>query len=127
MWLEKLCKAYLWLPEGAADELRTRHNVIDKVLPRMIAQHWRRMGFEQRPDVASIRQICREIDLLHPQVDDNGRRADNVEYPWLSASGSAEVPARWSFPLARRLSSNTGRLLLKAAVSLTRDPAVYAP
>ena len=125
MWLEKLCKAYLWLPETAADDLRTKYNVVDKVLPRIISEHWRRIGFTQRPDIASIRQLCREVDLLHPQVDDNDRRPDNVEYPWIGASGDAEVPAHWDFPLARRLYSNSGRLLLKAAVSLTRNPAVF--
>ncbi len=59
MWLEKLCKAYLWLPGAAADELRTKHNVVDKVLPRMISEHWRRIGFDQRPDMAAIRQTTR--------------------------------------------------------------------
>lgn len=126
MWLEKLCKAYLWLPEGAADELRIRHNVVDKILPRMIGEHWRRIGFEQRPDIAAIRQICREVDLLHPQVDDNGRRPDNVEYPWIGTSGNAEVPAHWEFSLTRRLYSNSGRLLIKAAVSLTRNSTIFA-
>ncbi len=124
MWLEKLCKAYLWLPDTAADDLRTKHNVVDKVLPRIISEHWRRIGFTQRPDISSIRQLCREVDLLHPQVDDNGRRPDNVEYPWIGVSGNAEVPAHWNFPLAKRLYSSSGRLLLKAAVSLTRTPAV---
>jgi hypothetical protein len=38
MWLEKLCKAYLWLPR-AADDLRMRHQVVEKVLPRMISEH----------------------------------------------------------------------------------------
>lgn len=125
MWLEKLCKAYLWLPEATADELRNKHNVVDKILPRMIGEHWRRIGFEQRPDIASIRQICREIDLLHPQVDDNDRRPDNVEYPWIGVTGDAEVPARWEFALVSRLYSHSGRLLIKAAVSLTRNPAVF--
>lgn len=122
MWLEKLCKAYLWLPDAGANELRSRHNVVDKVLPQIIREHWRRIGFTQRPDVDAIRQLCREVDLLHPQVDDNGRRPDNVEYPWIGRAGQAEVPAAWKFPLAQRLYSNTGRLMLKAAVSLTRDP-----
>jgi len=100
MWLEKLCKAYLWLPEAAADDLRSKHNVVDKVLPRIIQEHWRRIGFTHRPDIASIRQLCREVDLLHPQVDDNGRRPDNVEYPWTGVSwrcrgaGSVGVFAR---------------------------------
>lgn len=122
MWLEKLCKAYLWLPDTGANDLRSRHNVVDKVLPQIIREHWRRIGFTQRPDIDAIRQLCREVDLLHPQVDDNGRRPDNVEYPWIGRSGQAEVPAAWKFPLVQRLYSNTGRLLLKAAVSLTRDP-----
>ena len=53
MWLEKLCKAYLWLPEAAADDLRSKHNVVDKVLPRIIQEHWRRIGFTHRPKRAS--------------------------------------------------------------------------
>lgn len=125
MWLEKLCKAYLWLPEGGADDLRMRHNVVDKILPRMISEHWRRIGFDQRPDITAVRVLCREIDLLHPQVDDNGRRPDNVEYPWITAAGDAMPPAAWQFPLAARLNSPTGRLLMKAAVALTRRPAIF--
>ena len=125
MWLEKLCKAYLWLPAADAPDLRARHNVVEKILPRIIGEHWRRIGFNQRPDIASIRQLCREIDLLHPQVDDNGRRLDNVEYPWAGASGGTEVPAHWQFLVVQRLYTNSGRLLLKAAVSLTQSPAVF--
>lgn len=125
MWLEKLCKAYLWLPEGAED-LRMRHNVVEKVLPRMIAEHWRRIGFDQRPDIAAIRQLCREVDLLHPQVDDNGRRPDNVEYPWPHpTTGEEMTPSAWKFTLAARLGSPTGKLLMKAAMALTRRPAVF--
>jgi hypothetical protein len=125
MWLEKLCKAYLWLPETGADELRTTHNVIAKVLPSLIARHWRRMGFEQRPDTTQIRQLCREIDLLHPQVHDENRRPDNAEYPWPGVSGEIEIPAKWKFSLAARLHSQPGRLLLKAAEILTGDPALF--
>ena len=33
MWLEKLCKAYLWLPDATDEGLRGRHNVVDRVLP----------------------------------------------------------------------------------------------
>ena len=122
MWLEKLCKAYLWMPKAGAPELRTTHNVIAKVLPRLIAEHWKRVG--ESHEMAAIRQLCREIDLLHPQVDDNARRPDNVEYPWQGRFG-AEVPCRWKFPLASKLHSNPGRLLLKAAFHLTRNPAEF--
>ncbi len=125
MWLEKLCKAYLWLPEATVDGLRLRHNVVAKVLPQLIAQHWRRIGFAQQPNMKEVRRICRDIDLLHPQVDDHGRRPDNVEYPWIGPNGDAEVPARWSFSLIRSLHSGSGRLLLKAAVAITRNPTIY--
>lgn len=125
MWLEKLCKAYLWLPQAGADELRTKHNVIAKVLPRLIAEHWNRVGSGRPHDMASIRQLCREIDLLHPQVDDDGRRPDNVEYPWVGNSGVTEVPSLWKFSVVNRLYSNPGRLLLKAAINLTRNPAEF--
>jgi len=122
MWLEKLCKAYAW---DELQTLRTRHQVVFKVLPSLISEHWRRIGFEKRPDMTQIRELCREIDLLHPQVDDGGRRPDNVEYPWAGSSGATEIPARWPFPLAKRLHSNSGKLLLKAAGSLTRNPTVF--
>jgi hypothetical protein len=126
MWLEKLCKAYLWLPDADAGELRTKHNVIAKVLPSLIAEHWRRIGFVKPPDMGQIRRLCREIDLLHPQIDDDGRRPDNVEYPWLSGAGATEIPAQWAFPLAESLHSHSGKLLLKAAGNLTRNSAVFA-
>ena len=91
----------------------------------MIQEHWLRIGFTQRPNNDSLRQLCREVDLLHPKADDNGRRPDNVEYPWIGASGDSEVPARWEFSLVRRLYTNPGKLLIKAAVSLTRNPAIF--
>ena len=128
MWLEKLCKAYIWMPSASPDMelLEERHNVIAKVLPRLIHEHWRRIGFENKPDMGPVRDLCREIDLLHPQIKDAQRRPDNAEYPWLAGSGSIEVPAQWQFPVARRLYSYPGKLLLKAAIQLTRSPALFA-
>lgn len=126
MWLEKLCKAYLWLPDANEEDLRTRHQVVAAVLPRLISQRWRRLAFPQRPDIESLRSICREVDLLHPQVHDGGRRPDNVEYPWTS-NGQNFIPSAHRFPLARRLYTHPGPLLLKAAVQLTRDPALLQP
>jgi hypothetical protein len=123
MWLEKLCKAYVHRANLVT--LKTTHNVVAKVLPRLINEHWRRIGLERPPNMAEIRSLCREIDLLHPQVDDDNRRPDNVEYPWMGNSGEVEIPARSSFPLAQRLYSNSGRLLLKASDHITRNPAVF--
>jgi hypothetical protein len=122
MWLEKLCKAYLWLPGTDAEDLRSRHQVVGAVLPRLVAERWRRLAaFPQRPHMPAIRAICREIDLLHPQIDDGGRRPDNVEYPW-TENGVHLVPAGVKFALAETLYKNPGPALLKAAVQLTRDP-----
>lgn len=125
MWLEKLCKAYLWLPNVGSEELRGRHAVVEKVLPRMVGEHWRRIGFEKRPDIAAIRDLCREIDLLHPQVDNNRSTPENVEYPWRSPTGEYMIPAEWEFDLVGRFYSHSGKLLLKAARSLTQDPARF--
>jgi hypothetical protein len=127
MWLEKLCKAYLWLPGAGGDELRFQHNVVAKVLPQLVREHWRRIEFTRQPDVSAIRALCREVDLLHPQVDDAGRRPDNVEYPWITSDGVAIAPAEARFAIASRLYAPAGKLLLKAAVRLTRDPAILLP
>ncbi|MEZ4222555.1 MAG: hypothetical protein R3B13_16565 [Polyangiaceae bacterium] len=123
MWLEKLCKAYLWLPGAAVPELRARHQVVGAVLPRLVAEKWRRLkAFEGTPPaMAAVRALCREVDLLHPQVDDAGRRPDNVEYPW-EDRGLNYVPAEFKFALAGNLYKTPGPSLLKAAVQLTRDP-----
>jgi hypothetical protein len=123
MWLEKLCKAYVL--ESQMEAFRTTHNIVAKVLPRLIEQRWRTVQFERMPDIASIRALCREIDHLHPQVHDNNRRPDNVEYPWLGSAGGIDVPAQWKFPLSSRLYSNVGRLLLKAADRLTENPGLF--
>jgi len=123
MWLEKLCKAYVH--NANLDALKSTHKVVAKVLPSLIQEHWRRIGVEQQPRIKAIRELCSEIDLLHPQVDNDGRRPENVEYPWPATGAGVEVPAQWKFPLADRLDSPSGRLLLKASDRLTRNPARF--
>jgi len=123
MWLEKLCKAHIY--NADREDLKTSHNVVVKILPQLIREHWRRIGYDHPPRGEEIGKLCREIDLLHPQVNDANRRPDNVEYPWLGTSGEIDIPAEWKFPLAARLESNTGRLLLKASSHLTRNPALF--
>jgi hypothetical protein len=119
MWLEKLCKAYRYKADSN-DQVNT-HNVIAKVLPQLIRENWRQLGYKNADNLPDIKKLCREIDLLHPQVTDGDRRRDNVEYPWIGITGEVEVPVRWKFELASKLSTGPGRLLLKAATSLTRD------
>jgi hypothetical protein len=106
--------------ENNIEALKFRHNVIAAILPRLIDEYWRRIRFPPPSNAGQIRTLCLEIDLLHPRVDQ-----PNVEYPWPGSSGAVEIPAQWRFPLARRLYSNPGRLLLKAAVQLTQEPAVF--
>lgn len=125
MWLEKLCKAHLWFRAGTADDLRSKHGVVEKILPQLIKSHWRKIGFTQPPQIEAIRALCREIDLLHPQISDNKARPDNVEYPWPDGSGNIQLPAQWKFPLAKRLESPPGRLLIKAAHALTCTPKLF--
>ncbi len=123
MWLEKLCKAYIH--HANLSGLVMDHNVVAKVLPRLVGEHWRRIGFDHPLDKHGISAICREIDLLHPQVKDDNRRLDNVEYPWPGTSGDIEVPALWKFRLTERLYTNLGKALLKAARYLTQNPAIF--
>jgi hypothetical protein len=124
MWLEKLCKAYEMQPGADAQKWQSTHNVISHTLPKVIAQNWIKLdlGFGKPQHMMSIRKLCREIDLLHPQINDDGRRPDNVEYPWADKSGAIEAPARWQFPLASSLYTTAGGLLIRAAVALTRKP-----
>lgn len=133
IWLEKLCKAYSWsAATGRADnppDYERTHNIVAKVLPPMIRAHWENIGSDSPPDFQEIRALCREIDLLHPQVDADGKRPDNVEYPWAAMrDGHPQIvaPATESFRLNERLHQNVGRKLMKAAIVLTRQPTLWS-
>ena len=131
MWLEKLSKAYLWSSAITATDLpefRGSHNVVAKVLPTLIREHWRSVGYASEPDLRAVRALCREVDLLHPQIDEGGSRPDNVEYPWTTLQDGRPrivAPADEAFKLAERLSNHVGRRLMKAATVLTRRPSLW--
>jgi hypothetical protein len=122
MWLEKLCKAHQL---KQSQQVEMTHQVVTKVLPGLILQNWDRIDYGKEPDMKILKDLCREIDLLHPQIDSGGRRPDNVEYPWQGRSGKIETPARWEFAVAQRLFTNTGRLLVKVAADLTRNSVLF--
>lgn len=113
MWLGKLCKSYMVPQEFAKQQFE--HGVVSKVFPRLIQQELRRTP----SNMADLRRLCRQVDLLHPQIDDAGRRPDNVEYPWLDQSGKLQVPAQENFRLARELHTSQGKQLLRIAKDLT--------
>lgn len=132
MWLEKLCKAHLWLEAATTmnmSDLHFSHNVVAKAFPALVRRHWQSIGLGAKPNTNQMRDLCREIDLLHPQVDANKSRPDNVEYPWsVLRDGKPCVvpPASEEFRVSQRLLSPSGRQLMKAAVLLTRSH-VFAP
>jgi hypothetical protein len=134
MWLEKLCKAYLWseaiTERSNLPDFKTSHKVVEKVLPSLIRQHWRQVGYRSIPDHTEIRDICREIDRLHPQIGSDGVRPENVEYPWPTLrAGKPHIaaPADQRFPVADRISKHTGRQVVKAATVLTRSDQIWTP
>ena len=134
MWLEKLCKVHLWAIVAQQSQFRDllkKHDVIEKVLPALVRQHWYDVGLPSEPRMDPIRKLCREIDLLHPQSDAGGKRPDNVEYPWSTSAGSrspviapAEAGASLT-KLAEKLMKHQGRQLMKAAIVLTRQPETW--
>lgn len=126
MFLEKLCKAHLWiehdLAQGPPDFLHS-HKVIAKALPLIVREHLRR---NQATEVShhrmrEFREICVEIDLLSPAVDAAGDRPDNCEYPWSAVQARRPVvhaPCEWDFRIDNRLRSPAGKELLKAVCAL---------
>lgn len=60
-----------------------------------------------------IRLLARQIELLAPAVDDNGRRPDNCEYPWEDKQGNLHVPIEYTFPNLSLLQQLSGARLLK--------------
>ena len=117
MACEKLCKATLYQNSSPSEAVQTSHAYCQTVLPIII-----RMKFSEQFDrklgnraqiLARFRQYSREIDLLAPAVDDNGKRNDNCEYPWEDSSGNVISPLDFQFPNLDFLKNPHGRLFLK--------------
>lgn len=128
MALEKLAKSFLWGAEGERDaDLSFSHNVIAKLLPQVLKKEWGgRRGGISRTQMMRIRRLCREIDLLHPQVDAGQSRPDNCEYPWIEPSSTGprlHVPASELFGVTAQLYSPAGQEFLKV-VNLVCQKAV---
>lgn len=116
MACEKLCKAHLCKQPGADPKVhQSCHAYTAKNLGIIIRQQ---LSLTPRPpknheylqDRCNL--IAREIELLHPSVDNGGKRPDNCEYPW-EQGGNLYVPATWTFPALNLLEAQGGRALLK--------------
>lgn len=103
MACEKIAKAHRCLGGADPETLMHGHGFAAKVLPQVARELLRRSTFVADLQVkhvgieAMVRQLAREVDLLAPAVDDDGRRPDNCEYPWKDAGGALHVPAEHGF------------------------------
>jgi len=129
MWLEKLTKVFL-----SREILEKRqHQVVRAWLYPNLVSNAKRLGYpsnaEKRArELRVTLNICRQVDLLHPQVDDNGRRPDNTEYPWLDNNGWVVAPVNHHFSeLNSLLSTNNGTTFLRAMRELTVNWSKYSP
>lgn len=116
MACEKLCKAHLCKqPCAAPQDYQSSHAYTAKNLGIIILQQ---LALTPNPPhngrflLAHCKGLAREIELLHPSVDDGGRRPDNCEYPW-EQGGRLYVPAEWSFPALNLVVIQGGPSLLK--------------
>ena len=103
MACEKIAKAHRCLGGADPETLMRSHGFAVKVLPQIARELLRRSAFATGLEVAHsgiepmVRQLAREVDLLAPAVDDDGRRPDNCEYPWEDSKGTLHVPAEHEF------------------------------
>jgi hypothetical protein len=116
MACEKLCKAHLCKQPGAdPKDYQSSHGYTAKNLGVIIRQQ---IALTPNPPkneaylLMHCKNLAREIELLHPAVDDNGNRPDNCEYPW-EQGGKVYVPAERSFPALNLVEAPAGRTLLK--------------
>ncbi len=125
MACEKLCKAHLCKAGSDPVALQSSHRYIGKNLPVVVKQQLARLdrkvvGRDGYP-MNQIRHLAREIELLSPAVDDNGKRPDNCEYPWQVGPGEIRTPLEYQFPNLNLLTAPSGRNLLKCVQQAIED------
>jgi hypothetical protein len=62
-------------------------------------------------------------------VRDGGKREDNVEYPWRTirdGKPAVVAPADEHFRVEDRMKTPTAKLMMKAAIVLTRVPMIWS-
>lgn len=99
MAAEKTCKAHLVTASGH-ENVRRSHAYVEGTLP-IIARHFYSIskGNQAKPwELAEIKKLAHEIELLAPACDEGDTRRDNTEYPWESANGEIRTPCDYNFP-----------------------------
>ena len=116
MTCEKLVKAYAYHKNYTSEKLQTSHAWVAKLLPSVLREHFAAAQVKGKTIKSLerfLRQIAGEIELLCPAVDDEGRRPDNVEYPWEDAQGKVRSPLDHSFAVITMLDGPFGPVFLK--------------
>ena len=100
MAAEKVCKAYLIAANGY-DSISFSHAYVAKNIP-IIARHLYAAlnsgSTMSKRQFSAIRRLAHEIEVLAPACNEEGRRRDNSEYPWLDDKGDIQVPCAYGFP-----------------------------
>jgi hypothetical protein len=116
MACEKLCKARL-IEAGTPPELvQTSHGYVANPLPIVIRAQLEFMGQDLRAKAGLLtftRHIAAEIEVTNPQVDRNGHRPDNCEYPWENAAQNLHSPFDWTFTPLQLLLGRFGPTFVK--------------
>jgi hypothetical protein len=123
MAAEKLCKAHLSAQGQPQEVLETSHAFIAGPLP-VIARQIIARDAGKLPRLTwvlgAIRKLARQIELLHPQVNDAGCVPSNCVYPWVKADGEVVAPADHPFALSL-LHEKAGITLLKIMSAATDE------
>jgi hypothetical protein len=115
MACEKLCKGYLVKNGAHVAAIEKSHAYIAKPLPVVIAAEivFRKKNLAAMNWVMQhVRHLAREIELVNPALDANGKRPANCEYPW-EVSGQVFSPLDHSFGASRLIVAPAGREFLK--------------
>lgn len=123
MACEKICKAYLCGQGTDPQVLRRGHGYISGPLPVIVREQLARESRRMHASswlVLAIGVLARQIELLAPAIDDDGRHPANCEYPWEDHRQEAVAPADHNFDM-NLLHERAGRYLLKVLYATVRD------
>lgn len=122
MAAEKTCKAHLTLNLGH-ERVKKTHAVVKDNLPTMARQFYPASSPNKeiaRWEIAAIKHLAGEIELLAPACDHAGTREDNTEYPWEDNNGKVFTPSDYSFP---NIDDGPGNKSIGRLVKLIRTAA----
>jgi len=98
MAAEKACKAHL---AYGGNDVKKSHAYVASNLP-IIARHFFSVMNDNnqmaRWEIAQIKRLAREIEMLAPACAHGEFREDNSEYPWEDGKGKVCTPCEYSFP-----------------------------